>query len=92
MYDLKDLCALYDLYELCDLYGIYDSYYLYDLFVRMNCMVCMICMNRKAVRTDRAAEGDIVRASLDSAERRLVLASSCGEIVIYGFLQVRYCG
>lgn len=51
-------------------------------------MVSMISMNRKAVRTDKAVEGDIVRASLDSAERRLLLASSCGEIVIYGFLQV----
>lgn len=45
-------------------------------------------MKRKAVRTDKAMEGDIVRACLDSGERRLLLASSLGEILVYGFLQV----
>lgn len=43
----------------------------------------------KAIRSDQACEGDIVRAVLDSGERRLILASSLGEIVVFGFLQVR---
>ncbi|CAN0111869.1 unnamed protein product [Scytosiphon promiscuus] len=41
----------------------------------------------KAVRRDRAMEGDVMRACLDGEERRLLLASSLGEIVIYRFLQ-----
>ena len=33
-------------------------------------------------------EGDIVRACFDGSERRLLLASSLGEILVYRFLQV----
>lgn len=45
-------------------------------------------IHRKAVRTDKAMEGDIVRACFDGSERRLLLASSLGEILVYRFLQV----
>ncbi|CAM9403818.1 unnamed protein product [Sphacelaria rigidula] len=41
----------------------------------------------KAIRLDRACDGDIVRATLDAGQRRLVLGSSTGEIVVFGFLQ-----
>lgn len=44
--------------------------------------------DRKIVRTDKASEGDILHACLDSGERRLILASSLGEILVYGYLQV----
>lgn len=40
------------------------------------------------MRTDKAMEGDIVRACFDGSERRLLLASSLGEILVYRFLQV----
>ncbi|CAM9260448.1 unnamed protein product, partial [Ectocarpus fasciculatus] len=41
----------------------------------------------RAVRTDKATEGDIMHACLDGGERRLLLASSLGEILVYRFLQ-----
>ncbi len=40
-------------------------------------------MSRRPVRTDRAMEGDIMRACLDGGERRLLLASSLGEILVF---------
>lgn len=40
-------------------------------------------LTRRAVRTDKATEGDIMRACLDGGERRLLLASSLGEILVY---------
>lgn len=48
----------------------------------------VFAIHRKAVRTDKAMEGDIVRACFDGSERRLLLASSLGEILVYRFLQV----
>lgn len=41
---------------------------------------------RRAVRTDKAMEGDIMRACLDGGERRLLLASSLGEIIVFRFV------
>ena len=49
-------------------------------------------LSRKSVKTSKvidAVDGDIVRACLDGGQRRLILTSSTGEIVIYGYLQVQ---
>lgn len=42
----------------------------------------------KAMRSSKIWDADILCASLDYSERRLIMASSQGEIQVFGFLQV----
>lgn len=44
------------------------------------------------MRTDKAMEGDIMRACLDGGERRLLLASSLGEILVFRFVGILVAG
>ncbi|CAM9742896.1 unnamed protein product [Discosporangium mesarthrocarpum] len=41
----------------------------------------------KAIRSESACQGEIVCAALDSGERKLLLATSLGELLVYNFLQ-----